>query len=235
MLIDTYLIALDRTDPVKRSVLSPNPILLWGFDDHLNPKLELETPRQVTCISYCPYNENVVIGGTINGQIIIWDLTARLEKVETEEILTFAQLKYRSAMRRFLLWTKEMNQERIVRTAAISSLELSQKGAITAIEWFHQRHFVTATGLVRESESPDAKNQFFATASVDGTVAFWDLDFSNANENQRVSRTRPKKIPDFMVKEESPYDRMNGLYYPMFMLVFNRPVTSIIMDHGLYR
>lgn len=208
---------------------------MWSFDDHLNPKLELETPRQVTCISYCPYNENLVIGGTINGQLIIWDLTGRLEKVETEEILTFAQLKYRSAMRRFLLWTKEMNQEQIVRSAAISSLELSQKAAITAIEWFNQRHFVAPTGLVRESESPDAKNSFFATASVDGTIAFWDLSFSNANENRKVSRARKKKIPDFMVKEESPYARLNGLFCPLFLLVLNRPVTSIIMDHALFK
>lgn len=230
-----HVTAYDKTDFVRRAVLSPNPILLWSFDDHLDPKLELETPREVTYISFCPYDENIVIGGTINGQLIIWDMKDRLKNVESEEVLTISQLKYRSAMRRFLSWTKESNQHKVVRPVAISSLEQSQKSAITAIEWFNQRHFVAATGVVRESESPDAKNRYFATASADGTIAFWDLSFSNANENKKMSKNRKKRIPDFMVHEESEYAKLNELFCPLFMIIYNQPVTSIIMDHGLFK
>lgn len=229
-------IVSDKSDPIKRAVLSPNPILLWSFDDHLNPKLELETPREVTHISFCPYDENVVIGGTINGQLIIWDLKDRLKKVETEEVLTLAQLKYRLSMRRFLSWTKETNQDQIIRPTAFSSLELSQKCAITAIKWFNQRHFVATTGVVRESESPDAKNRFFATASIDGTIAFWDLSFSYATEIKKMqTKNKMKKLPEFMAKDESEYAKLNGLFHPLFMMVHSQPVTSIIMEHGLYK
>lgn len=178
-----------------------------------------------------------MIGGTINGQLIIWDTKDRLKKVETEEILTISQLKYRLAMRRFLSWTKDSNQHKVIPSVAISSLEQSQRDAITAIEWFNQRHFVAATGLVRESESPDAKNRYFVTASADGTIAFWDLNFSNANENKKISNIRKskKKTPDFMVQEESEYAKLNGLFCPLFVLVYNQPVTSIIMDRGLFK
>ena len=76
-----------ETDFVKRTTLENNPVIVWSFDDTLYPKLELEALREVTCISFCPYDGNLVIGGTKNGQLIIWDITDRIRVVETEEWL----------------------------------------------------------------------------------------------------------------------------------------------------
>ena len=74
-------------DVIKKGTLENNPVIVWSFDDTLYPKLELEALREVTCISFCPYDGNLIVGGTKNGQLIIWDLTDRIKKVETEERL----------------------------------------------------------------------------------------------------------------------------------------------------
>jgi hypothetical protein len=84
----------DEVDEVKRAIIESNPVLLWSFDDPLYPKLELESIREISTISFCPYDGNIVIGGTDNGQVIIWDITDRLKKVETEELLTPEQAKF---------------------------------------------------------------------------------------------------------------------------------------------
>lgn len=36
----------------------------------------LETPVEISCIEFHPKNPNVLIGGCINGQIIVWDLSS---------------------------------------------------------------------------------------------------------------------------------------------------------------
>jgi dynein intermediate chain 3, axonemal len=75
-------------DEVNRAVYEENPVLIWSFEDLLNAKLELTAPREVTTVKFCPYDSNLVVGGAINGQVIIWDITDRLKKVEHPELVT---------------------------------------------------------------------------------------------------------------------------------------------------
>jgi len=77
-----------QVDEVNRAVYEENPVLLWSFDDLLSAKLELTAPREVTTVKFCPYDGNLIVGGTINGQIIIWDITDRLKKVEHPDLVT---------------------------------------------------------------------------------------------------------------------------------------------------
>jgi dynein intermediate chain 3, axonemal len=34
----------------------------------------LETPVEITCIEFHPNNTDIVLGGCVNGQVIVWDL-----------------------------------------------------------------------------------------------------------------------------------------------------------------
>lgn len=177
----------------------------------------------------------MIIGGTINGQIIIWDLTNRLHKAETEDILSPAQFRYRTAMRSFLMWTKQDNTDCIVRPAAISSLQLSHKSAITSIQWLNKKYYVTTTGNIKETEN--RLYRFFVTASIDCSVAFWNLDFVDESaEAKRAGGSRRKaKLPDHMLTEDSVYEHLNRVFHPDFMIVYNRPVLSMILDTGVYK
>lgn len=38
--------------------------------DALKPKLILESPREIERISFCKFDENILIGGCKNGQIV---------------------------------------------------------------------------------------------------------------------------------------------------------------------
>lgn len=59
----------DVVDVVKRAIIDTNPMLIWSFDDPLYPKLELEAMREISCISFCPYDGNIIVAGTSNGQV----------------------------------------------------------------------------------------------------------------------------------------------------------------------
>lgn len=209
-------------------------MLLWSFDNSLHAKLELETSREITSISFCPYDENLILGGTINGQLLIWDLTNRLKKAETEEFLSPAQQRYRTSMRAFLAWTKQDNQDRIVRPAAISALQTSHKAAITGIKWLNQKYYVASTGNIKEN--PSGSYRYVVTTSVDCSIAFWNMDYVDEAEARRIGAggTRKLKLPDHLMSETSDYERLNRVFRPEYMLVYNRPVVDSFLDCGSY-
>lgn len=207
---------------------------MWSFDDKLYPKLELETSREIVALSFCPYDENLLIGGTSNGQLTVWDLQDRLEQIETEEVLTTAQARYRLAMSSFLDWTKRDAGDRIVRPVALSSLEHSPRAAITSIRWLPRNAYVSATGLIKIGRS--ATYRYVVTASLDGTVAFWNMDFIDENAAKAsTNAARKLKLPAHMMDDLSEYAALNGVFRPQFVIVYNRPLNALMIDSGQFR
>ncbi len=51
-------------------------ILFWNYEDMhaIDPLLILESPLEIICFEFNPKDPNLVIAGTINGQIVLWDL-----------------------------------------------------------------------------------------------------------------------------------------------------------------
>lgn len=206
---------------------------MWSFDDTLYPKLELATAREITCISFCPYDDELVLGGTINGQLVIWDLKGRLHKVESEEVLTTAKAKYRLAMQIFLNWTKQDETDRIVRPVAVSNMLNSHKSAITSIKWLGRECYVTAAGNVKVTKS--GTYRFIVTSSLDCSVAFWDMDFVDELEAKKPSAGKKLKLPSHMVEKPSDYERLNKLFRPQFYAIHNQPINGMLIDGGVFK
>ncbi len=53
-------------------------VLIMNFSDAhiITLNYVLETPIEISTIEFHPDNPNVIIGGCISGQIIVWDLTS---------------------------------------------------------------------------------------------------------------------------------------------------------------
>lgn len=225
----------------KRSIMLSNPVLLWSFVDTLYPKLVLESPREVTFLSFCPYDANILIGGLVTGQLIIWDLKDCLHRIENPEELTDKQMKNREKMHSFMIWSKfvENLQQNVVRPAAISHYELSHKKQITSIKWLNRKHNVASSGLVQESIKPNEFFRQFVTASLDGTVLFWDLDFVSTDlapsEMKRSDTKRKLSIRSVPEEPLSPYEKLNGVFRPTYAVACEQPISSLIFDDGLFR
>lgn len=225
----------------KKLAMSANPVLLWSFDDTLYPKLVLETPREVTFLSFCPYDANILIGGLITGQLIIWDLKNCLHRVEHPAELTDKQEKNRKKMQSFMTWSKfvENLQQNVVQPAAISHYDLSHKKLITSIKWLNRKHNIDSTGLIQESIKPNEQFRQFVTSSLDGAVLFWDLDFMSseiAPKEMKKADTK-RKMSIRVVPEEfvSKYEKLNDVFCPIYAAACEQPISSLIFDEGLFR
>ena len=59
-------------------------IVLWDQEDQhsIEPVLILLSPLEIMCFQFNPKDPNIIVGGAINGQIIMWDLKQGLQTVQ---------------------------------------------------------------------------------------------------------------------------------------------------------
>lgn len=62
-------------------------VLIMNFSDNhiITLAYVLETPIEVTTIEFHPENPNVLVGGCINGQIIVWDLSSQDHRISNQK------------------------------------------------------------------------------------------------------------------------------------------------------
>ncbi|XP_023311099.1 LOW QUALITY PROTEIN: WD repeat-containing protein 63 [Anoplophora glabripennis] len=221
-----YLNGPSNEDVVLRAVHGVNPVLLWSTSDALKPKLILESPREVHKLSFCPFDENILIGGCKDGQIIIWDIRNKLNKVEELEVLTPAQQRYRAHMNSLMEWMKNVHDLALVRPTAISDPRYSHRGAITGITWMSPFYEISKIGNLMEI--PDEWEQMsmqFMTSSEDGTVLVWDLlkrPKIEAGGYKVKKLKRLKKKPSALMIDVSPYQSLHLNLRPIYRLYLRR-------------
>lgn len=227
----------EEVDVVRRTIVERNPVLVWSFDDPLYPKLELEAIREISCISFCPYDANIILGGTVSGQVVIWDITCRLQKIEAEENLTPEQLQNRAEIREFMKWSRLDDSNKLVLPAATSSIEKSHDNAITSIKWMATNWQCNSKGLLKQDREHNTQYRQFVTTSLDGVIAFWSLDWAPASDEAAkiVKVTHKINLPEELKKESSPFKAIDLLFYPHFKLVLTRPILSFTFNEGDFK
>ncbi|KAG8519517.1 WD repeat-containing protein 63 [Galemys pyrenaicus] len=124
----------DRVHFSGKLLLQPSLILFWSFSDPIHPQLMLESPDDIFCFKFCPSDPNIIAGGCINGQIVLWDITAHAERIEN--IKTGGSRSKKATLKPMFLLEPDSNKEvAYIRHCAVSSIENGHKKAITDIHW----------------------------------------------------------------------------------------------------
>ncbi|KAB0802075.1 hypothetical protein PPYR_04261 [Photinus pyralis] len=224
-----YINGKSEVDEVHRATFEITPVHLWSIDDHLMPKLLLEIHRDVSSLSFCPYDENLLVGGCVNGQIILWDITNKLKQVEEDEILTADQYAYRIRMHSMMSWMKNTSNRRFVGATVVSQLQYSPISAITAVTWISPFKEIDKTGKIRRiSEDEKRTSLQFSTTSLDGTIQFWDLRGKPptgalaAHKKYRHIKSRPAAL----MTDVSPFKVFHRVLKPIFKVNVFAPNTT---------
>uniref|UniRef100_A0A182QF20 WD repeat-containing protein 63 n=1 Tax=Anopheles farauti TaxID=69004 RepID=A0A182QF20_9DIPT len=214
-------------DVLNRMTFEKCAVLLWSFEQTLEPLLELNTIREVTTISFCPYDEELLVGGLANGQIVLWDLKGELDRVEQAKRTAHESSDYRTQIRQLMDYPPTESFDRGVYPAAVSSLEHSSRSAITCIKWLPRNYYCTSTGQLKESESK--LHRFMVTSALDGSMCFWDLDFSMPALQKMIGAAKVSLHAD-----KTLYQRVNNLFFPTYKLICQVPILSVIIDEAFY-
>ncbi|XP_074077877.1 dynein axonemal intermediate chain 3 [Macrotis lagotis] len=205
-------------------LLQPSLILFWSFSDPIHPQLMLESPDDIFCFQFCPTNPNIIAGGCINGQVILWDLSAHAERIENFKDSSGSSKK--NILKPIFLLDPEMTKESLfVRHSAVSSIEHGHKKIITDIHWLNDDLELNRLGHVFENRS--AISCQLVTCSIDCVIYIWD-----------IRPTRPPPMPSDKKKEEIveiPHDmpptflHLDLSWRPLIKISLSKSGTSL--DH----
>lgn len=171
----------ERIDNSTKLLLNPSYILFWSFSDPINPQLQLECPDDVLSFQFCPSDPNIIAAGCINGQIVLWDVSAHVEKLQDT----------RSDGKNISHTANKKNKIPVVQFCALSAVENQHKAPITDIQWLPETFEVSRLGIPVENLSHQSVQ--IVTCAPDCCVLFWDI---------RAPRVVSQSLTDMKKKSE---------------------------------
>lgn len=152
-------------------------VLIVNFRDAhiINNNYILETPVEITCIEFHPNKQDIIIGGCVNGQVIVWDLRApEYRVVAGGRKIEIAKMPDEE---------KDKTQQIAVkcRHVALSDIQDSHKGFVADIQFIPD-------GVKVDKKQPTKKTQHFISVSEDGKIIIWDTRHADKEEiRERLS------------------------------------------------
>nr|XP_046246791.1 dynein axonemal intermediate chain 3 isoform X2 [Scatophagus argus] len=181
-------------------VARPSLILFYSFSDPCNPQLLLGCPDDIYTFEFCPSDPNIIVGGSINGQVVLWDISAHVTHLQgTQPGGKKASVNTDTCD----FDDGEKNKTPVVHYCAVSALESRHKAPITDVQWLPPTFEVTRMGLPVENKCNISVQ--VATCSPDCTLMFWDLRVqkrlsrSASDKKQNVdqkTQPTPHSVPD---------------------------------------
>ncbi|XP_076353043.1 missing minor mitochondria isoform X2 [Tachypleus tridentatus] len=157
----------ERINNMSHLTLQPSVILVWNFMDPINPQLLLEAPEDIKTFAFNPTIPELVVGGTISGQLVLWDLTPYndilKQHVQTEKCSKKVT---------------ELQEDKgittpVVKHCALSNIDQSHKSAVSFLTWLPPFIEVGKQGSVYESCGTSCHQVF--TCGSDGALMIWDI------------------------------------------------------------
>jgi dynein intermediate chain 3, axonemal len=164
---------------VERSGKSSNAyVLIWSFADMISPHLILQSPHEINVFKFCQNNPNLIAGGCISGQVVLWDVS------EAKDALRKAARKRASNDGN----DDDDNSKTVppVRPKFISSIEDSHKRPVGDLAWLQNSMEISTRGNIDVNEKGET-NQFITVAG-DGNFFVWDLRFKELTKKRHADK-----------------------------------------------
>ncbi|XP_054092466.1 dynein axonemal intermediate chain 3 isoform X1 [Callithrix jacchus] len=215
----------DRVYFSGKLLLQPSLILFWSFSDPIHPQLMLESPDDIFCFKFCPSDPNIIAGGCINGQIVLWDITAHADRIEN--IKAGSSRSTKATLKPMFLLEPESNKEAMyIRHCAVSSIESGHKKVITDIHWLSETFEINRMGSVFENRSGICCQ--LVTCSADCTICFWDIRPQKPLTPQTTEKKKEESI-EIPFDVPSTFLHLDLSWKPLSKIRLSKGETSL--DH----
>jgi len=162
----------ERIDNSSKCLMTPSLILIWSFADPIHPLLLLEAPDDILCFKFNPCDPNIICGGCLNGQIVLWDISKHADLLKNHRNSGSNTNQNMTNLPSFFQ-TNNRELSPMIRYCAVSNIENSHRMAISDIQWLPNHIEIGRMGVVNENKSKYCSQ--IITCSADGTVLFWDI------------------------------------------------------------
>uniref|UniRef100_H2Y8V0 WD repeat domain 63 n=1 Tax=Ciona savignyi TaxID=51511 RepID=H2Y8V0_CIOSA len=205
----------ERIDCANKLLMTPSLILIWSFSDPIHPQLLLEGPDDICCFKFCPSDPNIVAGGCINGQLVLWDLTDYADKLSNSRGGTSKSNQKKAAM-----FGEEIQPDTpTVRYCAVSAIENSHKSIITSVDWIPDHFELNRYGVPVENRMSECCQ--IMTCGTDSNVMVWDTRPPKAPANTKEQPAdKPATAKVFGVSQA--YKHLDLVWKPLLKLTMQK-------------
>ena len=165
-------------------------VLVWNFQDLIHPQLVLQSPLEVQCFRFNPTAPHLIAGGTISGQVVLWDISESMEKLRAN-----AKDGNRKGGRGDDYDESTDKAMPPLPPKYVSTIDESHKRPVTDLVWLPDFMKVNTRGTVKYNETSQETNQF-ATIAGDGQFLIWDVAFEEIARKRAAQRNEKRKDMD---------------------------------------
>ncbi|XP_075615941.1 dynein axonemal intermediate chain 3 isoform X3 [Balearica regulorum gibbericeps] len=184
-----------------KSLLQQSVIIFWSFFDPLHPQLILECPEDVYCFQFNPSDPNIIAGGCINGQVVLWDISQHEEKLQNAKPVADEIMMTAVNMPLLTQVQQSSTEPPLVRYCAVSSIQYCHKKPVTDIHWLPDYFEDNRMGATFENRA-EIRMQL-VTCSPDCSILFWDAPATKLPEQSSAEKVKkddifymPPDVPD---------------------------------------
>ncbi|KAI3368543.1 hypothetical protein L3Q82_025551 [Scortum barcoo] len=193
----------------------PSFIVFYSFSHPSKAQLLLEFPDDICAFEFCPSDPNIIIGGSMNGQVVLWDISAHVTHLQGTQP---SGEKVSVNTDTFDLDDKKKNETPVMRHCAVSAVESSHKAPITDVQW-----------LPPTFEALPVENKFkmsvqIVTCSPDCSIMFWDVRTSKLLSQSVSGRKQKTQLTPYSVPDT--FKHLHRTWKPLFKVSLPKIDTS---------
>ncbi|KFV43017.1 WD repeat-containing protein 63, partial [Gavia stellata] len=181
-----------------KSLLQQSVVLFWNIFDPIHPQLMLECPEDIYCFRFSPSNPNIIAGGCINGQVVLWDISQHKEKLRNAKTVADG-IKITAVNTVNASILNILQEPLLVRYCAVSSIQYSHKKPVTDIHWLPDCFEDNQMGAAFENRAEICVQ--LVTCSPDRSILFWDIP---AKLPEQPSSEKVKEEEIFCIPPDVP-------------------------------
>lgn len=178
-------------------------VLLWDFRYLVTPTVLMQCPHEVLTFRFSQTNPHVIAGGTISGQVVLWD---------TEE---YMRLKSKKAGEDEKGGIDDDQNDQPCLPKFISNVDYSHKRPVADLFWLPPSTQINYRGQVVADEHLDGGSHQFVTVAGDGQVLVWDTRFNQIANDELRHIGRSKHVP-----QEKASSKEGGAFRTLWAPIF---------------
>ena len=169
-------------------------LLLWDFRQLVRPQVLMQCPHEVLSFRFNATNPNIVAGGCVSGQVVLWDITEALQSnaKKGRRGNNTAQASQNQQVPGIDIGDASASSDPVCLPKVMSNVDHSHKRAVADLFWLPPHTQINHRGQLVADEFLDGLSHQFITVAGDGQLLVWDTRYEQiaADELRHVGRSK---------------------------------------------
>jgi dynein intermediate chain 3, axonemal len=171
-------------------------LLLWDFRQLVRPQVLMQCPHEILAFRFNATNPNLVAGGCVSGQVVLWDITESLQSnAKKGRRGNNSGQEQTQQQPPGIAVDDNGSSDPVCLPKYISNVDHSHKRAVADLFWLPPHTQINHRGQLVADEFLDGQSYQFVTVAGDGQLLVWDIRYEQIANDELRHVGRSKHVP----------------------------------------